>query len=72
MTPRIEGTHYVATPNGVQSARRTTAYQRRAAQYRGDEDELRRINEDERETLELLEKPAVPICQGAGPGEIII
>ena len=39
------------------------------AQHRGDEAEVRRIEQDERETRELLSHPAVRVFNGARPGE---
>ena len=47
------------------------ACRREAAIHRGDEAEVRRVDEDERETFELLSQPAVPVLHGARPGETI-
>ena len=45
------------------------AVRRQAAAHRGDADEVRRIDEYERETRELLGRPAVRVIHGARPGE---
>ena len=47
------------------------AVRRMAAAHRGDEGEVRRIDDDIRETRELLSKPAVRLIHGARPGETI-
>ena len=53
------------TEDSLQHIRNDFACQRQAAVHRGDEEEVRRIDEDERETLELLGRPSVPVLHGA-------
>ena len=45
---------------------------RAAAAHRGDEAEMRRVDQDIEETRELLGRPAVPVLHGAWPGSYII
>ena len=45
------------------------AVRRMVAKNRGDEEEVRRTDEDEKETFELLQQPAVRVFHGARPGE---
>ena len=42
-----------------------------AAAHRGDEDEMRRIDEDIQETCELLGQPSVRLIHGSRPGRTL-
>ena len=44
------------------------AVRRMVAKNRGDDDEMRRIEVDERETFELLGQPSVRVFHSARPG----
>lgn len=55
----------------LQHIRNQFACRRQVAKNQGDEAAVRRIDQEERETLELLSQPAVRVFHGARPGEII-
>ena len=58
------------TYDSLKLIRNDFAVPRLVAQHRGDDDDVRRIDEGERETLKLLSQPAIHVFHGVRASEV--